>query len=204
MLPIKLFKFKPVTYFEYVLDIIENQRLYCADFRSLNDVREGVMTMGDSEQKGIMSFYQEYLHSELEKLKVCSLTTELHSHLMWAHYADGYRGVSIEVEVDNCDLAMVKYPDTEINFSELGSHVDIRASAKQVLSSKSKVWEYEKEYRLIQEETLFKLKYPVKRVIVGTRANELIINVLKDVCSRKKIRLERIFINNGAFGTKLV
>lgn len=71
---------------------------------------------------------------------------------MWAHYADGHRGVCLEFNVQNevicCALEaqyFSKYPMTR-------QYSDNLAENLLPLLAKSDVWKYESEYRLIVQD----------------------------------------------------
>lgn len=91
----RLYKFKSLADFEFVADIIMNNRLYAADFRSLNDPMEGLFHNYGSKKSIIDS-----IDAAKQKHLVCSLSKDCTSPLLWAHYADGFKGVCIEVEVN--------------------------------------------------------------------------------------------------------
>lgn len=192
----KLYKYKSLSDIEPVLDIILNKWLYCSDVSKLNDIREGSMSVNPYIQRGIMWNYPDDIQTEVSKFKVCSLSTILHHHLMWAHYADGYKGLVIEVEIDECDFDYVLYSNEAIKCEELKSSNNIEINAKRVLTTKFKDWEYEKEARIIQKQRFFDLKYPISKVIVGPRTSPLIVSVLKSICVKEDIILEKMVISD--------
>lgn len=192
----KLYKYKSLSDIEPVLDIILNKRFYCSDVSTLNDIREGSMSVNPHINRGIMWNYPDDIKTEVSKFKVCSLSTILDHHLMWAHYADGYKGVVIEVDIDDIDFDYVLYSNEAIKYEELKYSNDIEINAKKVLNTKYKDWEYEKEARIIQKQRFFDLKYPISKVIVGPRTSPLIVSVLKSICVKQGIILEKMVISD--------
>jgi hypothetical protein len=99
------------------------------------------------EEKVIFDFFQAK-----EKYKICSFSTEeaMKSELMWGHYANAGKGVVIEVDINEkylSNIYTVKYlPSREIltNFSDV----------KEVLTTKSESWSYEKEMRFLSNDNL--------------------------------------------------
>lgn len=99
----RAYKFRSAAKIEFALDIILRRRLYCGDWRSMNDPMEGLFmypTRGDVPQvqeriKGIGDAKSAY--------RVCSLSADFQSHLLWAHYASGFDGLAIEVELPDND-----------------------------------------------------------------------------------------------------
>lgn len=82
------------------------------------------------------------------------------NQLMWAHYADGFKGICIEFNTKYepfTKLRKVKYTDSEIKFN-VGKLV-LRKGFNNIESSevaktwatKSKVWSYEKEWRTVHK-----------------------------------------------------
>jgi hypothetical protein len=49
---------------------------------------------------------------------VCALTKSFDNHLLWAHYANGYSGVAIEVEIEDTDVTTVTYADDFIYLAQ--------------------------------------------------------------------------------------
>lgn len=84
-------------------------------------------------------------------LRICSFSTTNENILMWAHYADNSKGICTEYDFLDIDeirpfLQPVYYSDIRNSiksFGDINSYVHIAAS-----TSKSKIWEYEKEWRL--------------------------------------------------------
>ncbi|TXD81489.1 DUF2971 domain-containing protein [Subsaximicrobium wynnwilliamsii] len=91
------------------------------------------------------------------ELRICSFSTTKKSLLLWSHYADEHKGISIEYDFVDTELVTtfiqpVIYRDL---IEKLG-FFDEYSVMKMVGSSliKSKDWKYEKEWRL----TIFKQK----------------------------------------------
>ncbi|HFD32509.1 MAG TPA: hypothetical protein ENJ28_07405 [Gammaproteobacteria bacterium] len=94
----KAYKFRSAAQIGFAFDILINRRLYCADWRNLNDPMEGMFVYGsDSSQESEISKRVKGIVSAKRKYKVCSLAGTFDSHLLWSHYAGGFDGVAIEV-----------------------------------------------------------------------------------------------------------
>lgn len=90
-----------------------------------------------------------------EQYRVYCLSTHPDSTLMWAHYAASCRGVCLEFSVQNelfCGALPVEYLHSYPQFSVAATDED---SNLQPLLTKSAVWSYEDEYRLIASEHPF-------------------------------------------------
>ena len=148
-----LYKFKPLTDFEFVADIIINNRLFTTKYTSLNDPMEGFFfdyREGKYKDTGIAEARKKHL--------VCSLSATLSDPLLWAHYADGFKGVCIEVEINESlikphkidyskDALVISYDRSDKLMGE--PRPDVNEMAIQTLTRKFPDWAYEQEYRLL-------------------------------------------------------
>lgn len=169
-----LYKFRTLDNFQFVLDILVNQRMYAATFDSMNDPMEGFYTADEDIPKESIAALKEHQKS----LKFCSLSKYSNNPLMWAHYGNGCRGVAIGVEFKSTeDIREVKY----------GSHSHIKTSkpstiarAKDVLSFKADFWQYEDEIRVFAAEGNF-IGVKVKELIFGERTDRTQKALLKKI-----------------------
>ncbi|MEA1919451.1 MAG: DUF2971 domain-containing protein [Campylobacterota bacterium] len=137
----QLYKFRPLgneDHLKRIKDIIE-KGFYCCDFLSFNDVNEGVFSV-NSENIDISV-------EEKKKYKICSLSGKnaLISLLMWGHYANAGMGVVIEVDVQ--DFSKIK----QVRYS---NSTDELNSIEEILTRKSKEWEYENEFRYLSNDNI--------------------------------------------------
>lgn len=171
----RLYKFRSLDNIEFVLDILLNERLYCATYESLNDPLEGLFytiinPLGTSIKKRRYSTIEQ-LPTYNSDLRVCSLSESFDDIRMWSHYASGHTGVAIEIEFDGIteDLVPVSY---ESGLQEHGTTILAGSSATDVLSFKTDHWNYEKEIRLLQKSEYYPIKGRVSRVYFGVRTSD--------------------------------
>jgi hypothetical protein len=88
----------------------------------------------------------------IKRFRVACLTTQPTNILMWSHYATNHRGICLELSCDNAVVSgafkvqyLSKYPRLD-----LADESDERILLP--LITKSDVWAYEDEYRLIAQE----------------------------------------------------
>ena len=155
----KFYKFKPCS--KVNLDTLERNEIWANCLKAFNDPFEGKfrVVMKDISNAS--------LYGEIEKrLKrraffcVCSAEDSVYNQLMWAHYADGHRGFCIEYNeqllqglrqgevVDS--WREVYYTEDKLDEPEDGNDLD--AFFVRLATTKSEVWEYEKEVRLMFRE----------------------------------------------------
>lgn len=167
---------------EFVLDIILNERLYCASFTDLNDPLEGVYLTASvpfflprfpkgngTVRVSKVDASQSYEHEKFNK--VCSLNKVFNDLRMWSHYGDGHRGVAIEIDFSDheADVHPVRY------LPELKRYIDTVIGtpfADEVLSQKTMHWVYEEEFRILQPDKYYDVKNRISAIYLGSRVSE--------------------------------
>jgi Protein of unknown function (DUF2971) len=168
----KLYKYKSLSNLWHTLDILINNRLYCAHWSELNDPLEGryEIYLGDKSDR-IHSIMTSRIEKARDTYRVASLSADPTNFLMWSHYADGHKGIVIEVEVreSHPDLTKVLYsPFSSLFTDKLQTKEDMR----HLFNSKGNEWAYEQEYRLVTENNYFALPEPVSRVLLGPMVSD--------------------------------
>ena len=166
---------------KYLLDIILNNRLYCAKYHELNDPMEGVFYL-DKNARDIE--HLERLIAGKESYTICSLSEIDNEPLMWGHYADGNRGVAIGVSISHeSNVSSVIYRKNKIQDLSLVKAIDL-------LRYKNPDWSYEKEVRVFCKNTRY-VKVEISEIIFGCRIDseieKLIIKLIKSINPNIKI-----------------
>ncbi|TVZ37829.1 Protein of unknown function (DUF2971) [Alteromonadaceae bacterium 2753L.S.0a.02] len=190
----RLFKFRSLSNIEFVLDIIYNQRLYCASYDKLNDPFEGLFlsNLFDLSKKpvgarllgsqaGVYNVVASAKHldsSLLENCRVCSLTRNISDVRLWSYYGDGHTGIAIEIEVDDNE------PDLHpVSYSEKLPLIDLDAIANSDISAllrkKTLHWQHEQEYRVITDRKYFCIKEKIRTIYLGSRVKSFHADILK-------------------------
>ena len=116
----KLYKLRPLSNLEHVLDIVVHERLYCAPFTDLNDPFEGVYlavthvpsiffpSLGTTKRSAATV---SDVSEPASRTRVCSLSASVGDVRQWSHYGDGHRGIAIEIDFTGheSDLRKVDY-----------------------------------------------------------------------------------------------
>ena len=175
------YKFRDLRNYKYLLDIILNQRLYSASFKNLNDNHEGQFFYDFStEIKKVRLNPTKQKH-----LSICSFSKNYKNHLMWSHYADGYRGIVIGFQIDQS-----KYLINKVNYDGLANFENLPRGfdqAKSVFLNKLNDWSYEEEYRIITEKQDF-IKIKIIEIVFGAETPEedkVIISKLTELVDNK-------------------
>jgi hypothetical protein len=190
----RAYKFRSVHDLDRVMDIFINRRLWCADVRRLNDIREADIRVGNDRGREVQLLdFGLNVSKAFSEWRVCSLCKTFDHDLLWAHYAGGSKGVAIEVSVPSTDAMPVTYSDDYLFLSEY-VEAGVDSAVRAALTRKTKVWQYEQEVRIIRRSKFYDLAEPIHRVIIGSRVAPSVVRVLAEVCAAHGIRFERAVV----------
>lgn len=171
-IPDSLYKFYSLT--PYNLDALQKNYLYASHPYEINDKFDcfkGLIDY-DSASDDLIKFYLQIFHTEAEinegfaELKkgfkdffpislfsgigVISLTSKILNPLMWAHYASANHGFAVKFNHKHFhEKVLGPFP---INYQEEWKPIslnDLMIAFLYITNIKSKVWEYEDEWRFI-------------------------------------------------------
>ena len=175
---------------ERVLDIVLNDHLYCSRWDELNDPMEACYEVY-SEKESDRHIMDEKIKNALNDWRIAALGASNKNFLLWSHYADGHKGIAIEIDIprDHPYIEKVKYDWSTTVFS----HMDqTEYSMRHLLYYKKEELEYEKEYRIIikaknieSSGEYFILPNPIKKIFVGHRAKESQVDIMKKAIGSK-------------------
>ncbi len=163
----KLYKYRSAQNLWQIADIVINNRIHCARWSDLNDPLEGRYEVFFNDRFPESDCLLKKIETKKDEFRIASLSADPSNFLLWSHYADGHKGVSIEVEIDSShrDLFEVTYSPFSTVFSD---KKQIRnGDLRYIFNGKSEEWAYEKEWRIITKNEFFVLPSPVKRVLLG-------------------------------------
>jgi Protein of unknown function (DUF2971) len=153
--PPKVYRYRSLRKFEQEVEAIEQGYLFCARYTALNDPMEGVFR--SSKVFRGSENYRETRKAIIEnktQIGMCSFS-EVHDHeLMWAHYADQYKGICIAYSLSKLldalgnNVSFVRMYYNEMVPIVRHSHEEPNDLAKMVLSYKNYRWLYEREWRM--------------------------------------------------------
>ena len=148
----KLYKFRPLGTledFNRAKNILKTGYFRCSQFSELNDPMEGVFFIGDDRGR-----YNSTFFSQKNRFKICSFSNSgaFWNPVIWGHYANGFKGIAIELEVDAADenITKVLYSEKSPALEDIHSDDDI----KKILTAKLRPWEHEGEYRFLKISSL--------------------------------------------------
>lgn len=194
----RAFKFRSASQVAFALDIIINKRLFCADWKTLNDPLEGMFAYSylSPDEEDVREQVMQIVEQK-QGLKICSLSKTFDSHLLWAHYAGGFDGMAIEIELpkEHPSVKNVTYRGVYAMPNLRQQHAP-EVLAESILSSKYHEWEYEREVRILQRDPWFHFQEPVKQVIAGHRMPQALFDALNIICTSMNIPFRKVGIGD--------
>ena len=176
--PQRLYRYRSLKKFERELEALEEGYIFCAAYGTLNDPMEGVFR--SSKEFRSSDNYSDARRAIVDNKTRIGLSSfsEVHDHeLMWAHYADQYRGICIAYSfaklLDDLseDATFVRmYYNEMVPTVSHGRH-EPEDVAKMVLSYKNYRWLYEREWRMFASlgKATYRDKSCVTHVYLGSR-----------------------------------
>jgi hypothetical protein len=189
------YKFRSSSQIAWALDIVYEQRLHCSDWSILNDPMEGFFRYSPEGSRRLKA-----LTNAKNKNKVGCLSQTYGSRLLWAHYASGFDGMAVKVELPLQDFERTYHSviyEPALPNVDLQHDLSVDATARWILRHKHTDWAYEDEVRIIQHEEWYRLPKPVECIIVGHRFNKALLKALRLVCRQKSITLKCTRVENG-------
>jgi hypothetical protein len=148
----KLYKFRSLGNeedLERVIDILNESKFWHSKFSNLNDPVEGSFTIHPNVN-GLTRDVIDAVYKNKNNIFICSFSgkSAFSKPLMWGHYANGFKGIAIEIEVDSEEVVKMEYTK---EISHLKNNTNTMRSAKKILSNKLMPWKIENEYRSLRK-----------------------------------------------------
>jgi len=141
----KLYKFRPLADdndFDRLKGILETGEFWCAKFSEFNDPREGGFTTIKAENI-------EEIYGEKESYRICSFSAKraFSNPLMWSYYANGFKGVALEIKARDSEVKKITYAE---NIPDLEAMSNGQKTII-ILTTKLRPWKHECEYRFLKK-----------------------------------------------------
>lgn len=176
----QFYKYRSLNDLKWTLDIILNNRLYLANFETLNDPCEGHVFM---KNNGIKYFMRPKVKKTANKIRICCFSESNNINNMWSLYADSHKGIVIEFTIpENKNIVKIEYIE---DFPEIDE--DVIFSKDLILNQFSKklnLWSNEKEHRIISTDRKEYVSIEIKKIYFGLRMSEYDENLLKDLIGK--------------------
>lgn len=190
-----LYKFRSLQNLRRFLDILVKKRLYMAHYNEMNDPMEGAF-LSDPGNRALL---QDIWNGKRRKL-ICCFSTDYRHTLLWSHYADSHQGCCLEVEVTSKLIPLQVTYSPDVPDAQKSNLTDI-------LTHKSKYWDYEKEVRYIKDELSSRgnkshpyLTVKINKVLLGYKMSQadvsfytsLIHSILGDAIEVRQIKRDEL------------
>lgn len=190
---------------ERELHAIEQGYIWCGTFNQMNDPMEGFYRSKEQSRRNFdYDQFSEAVRAEKLGVGIASLSETWNNELMWAHYADGFRGICIAYALarlldglgEDHALARVAYGDRP-HYLNLRAMQDTEQRARAILSTKNLKWSYEREWRLFSPRPGQALHGdgPVATVYLGMRMADSDRRLIKRRMQAAGVRVRRTLVD---------
>lgn len=182
------------------LSLISEEKVRISDFNYFNDPADPIIKLQIEALPEIKDM--------INKIKICSLSSEYDNFLMWSHYSNEHKGICIAYDISKIKeynktiLKKVIYTK-KIQIYKPYNHIfenTILNEENNFISLfylKHKNWKYEKEYRIITYEDYDFINLPIKAIYFGMNADISRINLVKNFIKDKNIELYKMKPNEN-------
>ena len=207
--PQTLYRYRSLKDLDREVNAIERGYLFCSPYMKLNDPMEGLF--GSSQHLRASDDYREIIEeirNNKERTGICSFS-EVHDQvLMWAHYADQFRGICIGYNFSKLlqnlakDVSFVRMYYSEKVPTVRRTDRTPKHWARMILSYKNYRWLYEREWRMFAPlgEAFYRKAGCVSRVYLGYRMKDSDRRQLTGVFDRLGIESSEMTIDKYSIG----
>jgi hypothetical protein len=183
VIPRYLYRYRSLQAFDREINCIETGYVYCANFKMMNDPMEGFYSESKLlEKTPDIEKVRAAIKSGKLMIGMCAFSEVFNHELMWAHYADQFRGICIAYDF----FKLRNHLPEGVSFSRLFYNEDVpkvglskkprshNETAKMILSYKNYRWLYEREWRMFANigKVCYKEPRCVARLYIGSRVHE--------------------------------
>lgn len=178
-----------------LLSLIVEEKVKISDFNYFNDPVDPIIKLQANSLPKIKDI--------INKIKICSLSSEYDNFLMWSHYSNKHKGICIAYDISKIKeynkiiLKKVIY-SKKIQIYKPYNHIfsnsilDEENNFVSLFYLKHKNWKYEKEYRIITYESYDFINLPIKAIYFGINTDINHINLIKNFIKDKDIELYKM------------
>lgn len=191
----KLYKFRSSSEFDFIVDILRYHRFHATLFKNLNDPMEGVFKQysavpSQQQKKKTISKLSKVINDKQKEFRICSFSKTYKRPLLWAHYAEQFKGVCFEVEI----LSPNSFEILEIDYGPEPPCINWHEQDySDIYSWKQEDWMCEEEIRLLTSNSYIDTSIKINSIFFG----------LKTEKSFKKKILKILPVNIIPFDTKM-
>lgn len=211
-------------YTQKIGELLQGNKIWFSKYERLNDPYEVTGAYYNYSNRDVKSYMELSDRWNRNMVEILSLTYHYKNLLMWSHYAKNHKGYCIEFEVeDPSKIFKVQYlekmPEGITEPLYFAQDIEKRKEICKYFLYKSKVWEYENEYRVIniddREKTnkssvrdglsikLDEIGIKVNKIILGANCNKYLSKCIVADCSKYNVPCVRAKICRDKYNVKL-
>ena len=198
--PKLLFKYKPLgkkVDFQRIEDILIHNRLYCCQSTKLNDPFEAARIKVWKSHAGISmeqnsGLEPKWMEELRNKVRILSLSEDCFSQVLWANYANEYRGVCVGFYRKGAfqSAKSVNYSPVhhkELYYAQMPKGGIESKVLKEIMSeafNKSSEWRGECEWRVVENKQAEYMKFDESQfacLIIGNKVGRVYKRRIKDL-----------------------
>jgi hypothetical protein len=149
----KVYKFVSDSRFVMHKDSFLRAEVRLAEWARLNDPMEGVFVYLQSRQPSLLNT----VIGAKARYRISCFSKGYEGILLWSHYANGHKGICLEYEVEAEGLSSGHSELAEVQYASFLANLDYSMTAQEqarlFLLRKLTPWKYEKEVRLLCEDS---------------------------------------------------
>ncbi len=188
-----LYKYRSLSNWAPILDIVSENRLYAAPFESLNDPMEGrYHYYGDAVTAGL----RKAIYKSKLRRNICSLSAARNNTLLWSYYASGHTGIAFAVQLKTSPNKSVEAFPVRYDSGVYIGPQDAKRSADDlavnVLTQKQSAWQHEQEVRVFSPTSF--VPVTLKEVLLGCKISTADASLVTTVVRKwhPKIKITRV------------
>ncbi|MET3842250.1 DUF2971 domain-containing protein [Bradyrhizobium sp. OAE829] len=173
------------------IEALTAPHIWCSDFDHLNDPMEGFYSPTPALKRA--EDYDQIvddLYDEKINVGIASFSDTNENELMWAHYADNYRGICIEYYPQRLlDALNNRYYLVRVGYGDSPPRVttsdaeDRQTAVRKLLAHKKYNWVYEREWRVLGPLGRAKITPDcIRRVYLGSRIPLQTKRAIRNAC----------------------
>lgn len=189
--------------------VLDSPKVVKAIIDQVNKDRNSNIKVEETNFKNNREAFKQQVIKDMQDVVGVSCFSEVwDSILMWSHYADSHKGFCIEYDTEGLSdlkrsmLYRVIYQEDMIDVTNEIVEMNPQAGFISMLS-KAKIWDYEKEWRMIRVDCQFPSSYyfrrEIKSIILGIKCGKEDTKEICDWARDKGIKVYQANLSSGKF-----
>lgn len=179
--------------FEFEFDLKLNKSTY--------DICKNIPGLISNLEKMHRDKIEDFRQQTLKQFALCCFMEDNTSELMWSHYAEGHRGFCVEYDFSESKFYNFVHPVCYRNLVYALENSDNQDRYFPVMITKSSVWSYENEWRVIFSGRDHGLHASpnIRAIYLGVKVSDKNRQKMIKICKKKSINLYQMRIKPGTY-----